>query len=245
PTSPIDAHLHEGQSKGLHRYIAISRVSAVQSIIMDQQSTFNQDTTRMLRNQVISWIQRLRDDLAHHRGLDITYSTFGLPDNFPFFTGTHRENFRWVTTYGREQIQHSYNANLRYERVEHRQMTAHVWSLTSGRTVLAVLQIDGLIIDDEDPLLTVDSDFVLEMLMLALQQHGQGVVQVTSTVEVNTDRTVDPYFIRNVEVFEVRLLSGQRARELARRMIDRRICTFCSRWIPFTGPEVCAQCGWL
>ncbi|KAF9446968.1 hypothetical protein P691DRAFT_151912 [Macrolepiota fuliginosa MF-IS2] len=193
---------------------------------------------KRLRDLSASWIRSLRDTLQMFATLPPTHPNYPLPSDFPFSTTSLKEKIHWIEAVGSDAIPYRFNVRLEYYIDTSHDWSPAIWVVrSSAMSVLGRVEVDYRILADRESPLTISSDFVLEMMVQSLLREQP--LRLSSRVTPNSNPVVYPGLVGNIEMFELRTLSGMLIMEVARRIVAIRRCSVCDHFLPPVGPSAC------
>lgn len=116
-------------------------------------------------------------------------------------------------------------------------MYSSLTHVAPAMSILGKVEVDHRILDDRDSPLTINADFVFEMMLQSLLREQP--LRLSSRIIPNSNPVVYQGVSGNIEIFELRTFSGGLVVEGARRMVAVRRCSVCDRFLPPAGPGAC------
>ncbi|KAJ3567531.1 hypothetical protein NP233_g6310 [Leucocoprinus birnbaumii] len=158
---------------------------------------------KRLRDLSASWIRSLRDTLELLSV--IPDSRPPLPTNFPFSNTSLKEKIHWIEEYGSTAKRYAFVVHLEYHLDTSNAWSPAVWIVRSSGSILGKIEVDYRILTDPDSPVTIDSDFVLEMMLHSLLREAP--LRLSSRIIRNQGPIIYPNLAGNIEIFELRTLN--------------------------------------
>lgn len=193
---------------------------------------------KRLRDFSASWMRSLRDTIQMFSALPRNHGVHPLPSDFPFSNTSLKEKIHWVEEYGSTAKRYAFVVHMEYHLDTTNAWSPAVWIVrSSALSILGRVEVDYHILTDPDSPVTIDGDFVLEMMLYSLLREVP--LRLSSRVISNSNPTIYPSLVGNVEIFELHTLNNALVLERSRRMVPHRSCSVCDQLLPPSGPEVC------